>query len=59
MEESGHARAAERIRGLESAASGGTELLMSVTHELLIFINTDKQLERLIEEDTIELKKYC
>jgi hypothetical protein len=57
--ESGHVNAAERIRGLENAASVGSELLMSVTHELLMFINTDKQLKSLIEEDTIEIKKYC
>ena len=59
LEELGHNNEAERIRLLENAASVGSELLMSVTHELLMFINIDKQLKNLIGEEVIELKKYC
>ena len=50
---------AEKIRLLRDSASVGSELLMSVTHELLSYINSNNKINNLIGGNVIELKNYC
>lgn len=59
LNKSGYSSQALKIQSLRDGASVGSELLMSVTHELMIFINTDSNLKDLIGHDTNELKDFC
>ncbi|TSJ39591.1 hypothetical protein FO440_17770 [Mucilaginibacter corticis] len=59
MEEAGHIDIAEKISLLEDNASVGSELLMSVTYELLNVIKSNSELNILIGTKVIGLKKYC
>jgi hypothetical protein len=59
LAESGHLDIAKKIKSLESSASTGSELLMSVTYELLILTNEDVFLDKLIGTEVIELKNFC
>lgn len=36
-----------------------SEILMSVTHELLQIIKRDQEAKNIIEDDVIELNNYC
>jgi hypothetical protein len=58
-DKSGYVEESQRIELLESGASVGSELLMSVTHELLILTRTNDKLKDLIGNETAELKKFC
>lgn len=59
LEKNNNLNAANKIKSLKDGACVSSELLMSVTHELLMFINREKHIKDLIGEDVLELKKYC
>jgi len=50
---------AEEIMNLKKSGSTGSEILMSVTHELLIYTREDLQIFKSIGSDVTELKNYC
>lgn len=59
LEQNNKWEAANKIKSLENASSVGSELLMSITHELLIYVNTNEHFKTLIGEEVFELKRYC
>jgi hypothetical protein len=59
LNKAGYKHEATRIEVLRDGASVGSELLMSVTHELLEFIKANDKLNESIGSDVIELKKFC
>jgi hypothetical protein len=58
LEQYGYENDAQKIKMLRESASVGSELLMSVTHELLLLIN-NSELKKLIGKDVMGLKNYC
>ncbi|MDN5199898.1 hypothetical protein QQ008_00955 [Fulvivirgaceae bacterium BMA10] len=58
LEDNEEEKFAERINSLKENAFTSTELLMSVTHELLI-ICKEKKIKTLIGDDAIDLQNYC
>ena len=59
LEKSGYPDLAQKIKQLSDGASVGSELLMSVTHELLQIIGASVKIEELIGNDVLELRDYC
>lgn len=59
LDKSGYPDLAQKIKQLRDGASVGSELLMSVTHELLQIIGVSVEIEELIGNDVLELKDYC
>ncbi|MDB5125423.1 MAG: hypothetical protein JWP94_3552 [Mucilaginibacter sp.] len=59
LEKHGYFNQARQITSLRDAASVSSELLLSVTHELLKLVNTDINVKNLIGESVLELKDFC
>jgi hypothetical protein len=59
LDKSGYPDLAQKIKQLGDGASVGSELLMSVTHELLQIIGVSVTIESLIGNDVLELRDYC
>ncbi|SDR89117.1 hypothetical protein SAMN05216490_0140 [Mucilaginibacter mallensis] len=59
LRNNGYISECEIIESLRDASSTGSELLMTVTHELLSFANASFELKSLIGADANELKDFC
>jgi hypothetical protein len=59
MEKYGYAGSARKIKEIRDSAPVGSELIMSVTHELLQMVSISRELKRLIGTDVVILRDYC
>lgn len=54
-----HVGAAQGFQDLKSSASTGSELLLSVTHKLILLNATSVDISDLIGDEICELVEYC
>jgi hypothetical protein len=59
LNKAGYIAESKRIALLETHASVGSELLTGVTHELLILIGMNDEINELIGVETFDLKDFC
>lgn len=59
LEKYGYVEDAQKIKEIRDSASVGSELIMSVTHELLKMVNMSRELKNLIGIDVLSLRDYC
>lgn len=59
IQELGKTDTASHLLSIKRDAFTSTELLMSVTHEMMILVNDDMQLKNVIGKDVLALTEYC
>lgn len=59
IQDFGKTDSATHLLSLKRDAFTSTELLMSVTHEMINLIKRDRELKETIEKDVLELTEYC
>lgn len=59
LDKYGYAENARKIKEIRDSASVGSELIMSVTHELLQMVNISRELKKPIGIDVMTLRDYC
>jgi hypothetical protein len=47
------------LTAIKDKAFTSTELLASITHKLISLTQNDKQIQDIVENDVLELQKYC